>query len=242
MTLGSRVIVLDEDTNSRRYTERFLRTHGHDVVICADPARFLDRPPEDVPSCVVLELEMASMNGLVVQAEVARRDDQPPLVFTSRTANVAGCIQALKGGAVDCLMKPVDGRQLLDAIARALRQDERERASRAVRQEARVRLRQLSTREQQVCGYLMEGRLNKQIAGELSISESTVKVHRSRAMHKLGLQSVVELVRLMDQAYGEAVLGAQEARNLFALPARYLEPARGADAGSAPPRRLALAL
>jgi FixJ family two-component response regulator len=199
-----RVIVVDGDPGFRRSTERLLRSRGFEVEGYAHPARFLERPPEDLPACLLLELAMPGMSGLEVQDELARRGSSLPVVFLSGRPDLPGSVQAMKRGAVDCLLKPLDPRQLLEAIQCSLRRDERARAARAAQQQARERLRRLTVRELQVCDGLMRGMLNKQMAAALGLAESTVKVHRSRMMKKLGLESVVGLVRLMDQAFGPA--------------------------------------
>jgi FixJ family two-component response regulator len=145
---------------------------------------------------------MPGMSGLEAQHALSLRDYPHPIVFMSGHADVATSIQAMKRGAVDFLLKPFDEQAVLEAIERALHQDSRAMVASSAREDARARLARLTARELQVCKFLMDGLLNKQIAAELGIAESTVKVHRSRMMEKLGLSSLVALTRLVDQAAG----------------------------------------
>jgi FixJ family two-component response regulator len=196
------IIVVDDDDGFRASTVRFLRSAGYEVESYAGPEEFLSRPPSEGPTCVLLDLRMPDMSGLEAQHALALRDYRHPIVFMSGHADAATSIQAMKRGAVDFLLKPFEEQAVLDAIERSLRQDTQALAASSAQQEARVRLGRLTAREHQVCGYLMEGMLNKQIAAALGIAESTVKVHRSRMMEKLGVGSLVALTRLMDQAAG----------------------------------------
>ena len=202
MIQRGRVIIVDDDAGFRASTERFLRSVGYEVESYPHPALLLDRPPDDEPTCVLLDLRMPGMSGLELQEELARRGHDLPIVFMTGHGDVAAGVQAMKRGAVDFLLKPFDEPRVLEAIERSLRRASREQAGRIARDEARARVGRLTTRERQVCDYLMTGRLNKQIASELGIAESTVKVHRSRMMEKLGVDSVVALMRLLDQAAG----------------------------------------
>ncbi len=200
MIQPARVIVVDDDDAFRASTERFLRSVGYDVEGYSDPTPLLDREPDDEPTCVLLDLRMARMSGLEAQGELARRGHTLPIVFMTAHGDVAASVQAMKRGAVDFLEKPFDEQRVLDAIERSVSRDRREHAANTATREARDRLRRLTARERQVCDYLMQGLLNKQIAAELGIAESTVKVHRSRMMEKLGVDSVVALMRLLDRA------------------------------------------
>lgn len=195
------VIVVDDDDGFRRSVGRFLQSAGFEVEAYADPAALLDRGSDDELACVVLlDLRMPGMSGLEAQNELARRGFPHPIVFMSAHADVAASVQAMKRGAFDFLVKPFDEQELLDVIGRSLGQDASAHAARDARQHALERLERLTSRERQVSDHLMRGMLNKQIAWELGIAESTVKVHRSRMMAKLGVDSVVGLMRLLDRA------------------------------------------
>jgi FixJ family two-component response regulator len=195
------VVVVDDDDGFRASTVRFLRSVGYEVESYARPDELLARPPSEGPTCVLLDLRMPGMSGLEAQHALALRDHHP-IVFMSGHADAATSIQAMKRGAVDFLLKPFEEQAVLDAIERSLRQDAQALAASGARDGARARLARLTARERQVCGHLMQGMLNKQIAAALGIAESTVKVHRSRMMEKLGVGSLVALTRLMDQAAG----------------------------------------
>jgi FixJ family two-component response regulator len=203
ITPNAKVLVVDDDSGFRTSIDRFLRSVGYAVETFDSPAKLLDRAdrkPDDVPTCVLLDLRMPGMSGLETQNELMRRRDAPPIVFVTAHGDVPASVQAMKKGAVDFLEKPFDEQRVLEAIERALGKNVQDRSVRVAAQQARARLDRLTARERQVCDYLMAGLINKQIASELNIAESTVKVHRSRMMEKLGIGSVVALMRLRDQA------------------------------------------
>ena len=203
ITPNAKVLVVDDDAGFRTSIDRFLRSVGYAVETFDSPAKLLDRAdrkPDDIPTCVLLDLRMPGMSGLEAQNELMRRRDAPPIVFVTAHGDVPASVQAMKKGAVDFLEKPFDEQRVLEAIERALGKNVQDRSARIAAQQARARLDRLTARERQVCDYLMAGLINKQIAAELGIAESTVKVHRSRMMEKLGIGSVVALMRLRDQA------------------------------------------
>ena len=203
ITPNAKVLVVDDDAGFRTSIDRFLRSVGYAVETFDSPAKLLDRAdrkPDDIPTCVLLDLRMPGMSGLEAQSELLRRRDAPPIVFVTAHGDVPASVQAMKKGAVDFLEKPFDEQRVLEAIERAVGKNVQDRSARVAAQQARARLDRLTARERQVCDYLMAGLINKQIAAELGIAESTVKVHRSRMMEKLGIGSVVALMRLRDQA------------------------------------------
>ena len=200
ITPNAKVLVVDDDEGFRTSIERFLRSVGYAVEVFDSPAKLLERAPDDVPTCVLLDLRMPGMSGLEAQNELMRRGDAPPIVFVTAHGDVPASVQAMKKGAIDFLEKPFDEQRVLEAIERSVSKDVQDRSARIASQQARARLDRLTARERQVCDYLMAGLINKQIAAELGIAESTVKVHRSRMMEKLGIDSVVALMRLREQA------------------------------------------
>ena len=203
ITPNAKVLVVDDDAGFRTSIDRFLRSVGYAVETFDSPAKLLDRAdrkPDDIPTCVLLDLRMPGMSGLEAQNELMRRRDAHPIVFVTAHGDVPASVQAMKKGAVDFLEKPFDEQRVLEAIERAVGKNVQDRSARVAAQQARARLDRLTARERQVCDYLMAGLINKQIAAELGIAESTVKVHRSRMMEKLGIGSVVALMRLRDQA------------------------------------------
>jgi len=192
-----RVFVVDDDPRVLRSVERVLRANGFDVAAYTCPLAFLERLPHDGPGCVLLDLVMPGLSGLDVQMAVAARDSALPVIFLSGHSDVATTARAMRSGAVDFLVKPIDESDLLDAIARAgaraLALQQQHRTAR----DADTRFARLTRREQQVSELVACGLPNKQIASRLGIVEKTIKVHRGRAMHKLEVSSVAALVRLL---------------------------------------------
>jgi FixJ family two-component response regulator len=148
---------------------------------------------------VVVDLRMPEVGGLELQEELERRGSHLPLVFLTGHGDVSSSVRAMKAGAIDFLTKPCEDTDLLAAVERALQRDARERAARGEQQAFRTRFEALTPREREVCWLVAQGLLNKQIAVELGAAEKTIKVHRGRVMEKLGVESVAELVRLVDQ-------------------------------------------
>jgi FixJ family two-component response regulator len=181
MAAEPRVFVLDDDPHVLRALERFLRASGFVVEAFSSPSSFLARLPYDGTACVILDLQM---------------------VFLSGKGDVPSTATAMRRGAVDFLVKPVNEAQLLDAVARALAQAVDWRERRRAELDATERLARLTRRERQVCDLVASGFLNKQIAFKLGTSEKTVKVHRGRVMRKLEVDSVAALVRLLSRVSG----------------------------------------
>jgi FixJ family two-component response regulator len=167
------------------------------VETFTSPTAFLDRPTYDGIACLLLDLKMPGLTGLDVQGEMSRKGIDMPIVFLSAEGDVPSTARAMREGAVDFLVKPVDEQQLLEALERARVQAVALRQQQRREQEAEERLSRLTKRERQVCDLVAQGLLNKQIASELGMSEKTVKVHRGRVTRKLNVDSVAALVRLM---------------------------------------------
>jgi FixJ family two-component response regulator len=197
MTDELRVFVVDDDASVLKAIERLLRSHGFAVEAFKSPSAFLTRSPHDGPGCLLLDLRMPELSGLDVQDEMKRRGIWLPIVFLSGEGDVPSTARAMRDGAVDFLVKPVGESQLLEAIARARDRSVTLREERRLEREADERFARLTKREREVCDLVAEGLLNKQIAYELGTSEKTVKVHRGRVMHKLEVDSVAALVRLL---------------------------------------------
>jgi FixJ family two-component response regulator len=153
----------------------------------------------DRPACVVLDLRLPGPSGLELQESLIRSGHDVPIVFISGHADVPSSVRAIKAGAVDFLQKPFSDQALLDIIHGALRRDREARRDRAEVASIRVRFDTLTPRERDVLRLVIQGRLNKQIAGDLGISEKTVKFHRGRVMEKTQVGSVAELVRQADR-------------------------------------------
>lgn len=197
MERTSRVLIVDDDRAVLRALTRLLRVHGFAVETFDSPGAFLERPRPDDTACVVLDLSMPGVSGLQVQQAVVRRGNDIPIIFLSGASDVPTAARAMRDGAVDFLVKPIDAGQLLAAVSEALARDAAGRERREQQRLANERLSLLTAREREVCQLVARGLQNKQIASELSIAEKTVKVHRGRAMQKLQLRSVADLVRLL---------------------------------------------
>ena len=193
------VFVIDDDESMRRALERLLRSDGLQVETFSAASEFIARPLPDRPACVILDLRMPGLSGLEVQDSLARAGREIPIIFISGYADVPSSVRALKAGAFDFLQKPFSDQQLLDVIHEALERDRNERRRRAERAAVRQRFDTLTPRERDVLYLVLQGRLNKQIAAELGISEKTVKFHRGRVMDKTQAGSVAELVRLAEK-------------------------------------------
>jgi len=193
------VFVIDDDDSVRRSLERLLRSVDLDVETFASAQDFLRKPMPDRPACVVLDLRLPGPSGLELQESLNRSGHDVPIVFISGHADVPSSVRAIKAGAVDFLQKPFSDQALLDIIHGALRRDREARRDRAEVASIRVRFDTLTPRERDVLRLVIQGRLNKQIAGDLGISEKTVKFHRGRVMEKTQAGSVAELVRQADR-------------------------------------------
>jgi FixJ family two-component response regulator len=196
------VFVIDDDPQVRSALKFLFESAGLGVETFASAMAFLERPAHPGPSCLVLDLELPELNGLEVQERLARAGVSIPIVFLSGRADVPSTAKAMRDGAVDFLVKPVDDSRLLDAVTRALTRSAEtyEKQSEQIESAARPRLARLTARERQVMDLVARGLLNKQIAFELGISDETVKVHRGHAMRKLEVDSVASLVRLLDRS------------------------------------------
>jgi FixJ family two-component response regulator len=194
------VFVVDDDPSVRKSLTRLIGSAGYAVEAFASAREFLGRERYPGPSCLVLDVRMPGLTGLDLQAALARAGRRMSIVFVTGHGNVSIGVKAMKAGAVDFLTKPVDDKDLLAAIERAVAKDVQDTGAEARVTETRERVQMLTPRETEVFALVVTGMLNKQIASELRISEKTVKVHRARVMEKMRAGSVAELVRLADRA------------------------------------------
>ncbi len=196
MPMPSEVFVVDDDASVRTALQRLLRSAGHSVRTFESAEAFLTARYQLGPGCLVLDLRLPDLSGLELHGRL-RQSEGPviPVIFITGFADIPTSVQAIKGGAVDFLPKPVTDEALLRAVAGALAQEEHLRAERAEIQEIWRRFQSLTPRETEVMRLVVAGRLNKQIARDLGISEKTVKVHRGRAMAKMGVRRVAQLTR-----------------------------------------------
>ena len=189
------VYVVDDDPSVLKATSRLLRATGFEVRAFPSAVAYLEQFDADAAGCLVLDLNMPAVNGLQLQQALAQRGGAPAIIFLSGQADVPKSVEAMKGGAVEFLTKPVDASALVGAVRAALETDRRQRDVRAGRMAVAKRLATLTPREEQVLRGVVAGKLNKQIAGELGTAEKTVKVHRGRVMEKMQVDSVAALVQ-----------------------------------------------
>jgi FixJ family two-component response regulator len=191
-----RVFVIDDDASVRGSLIRLLRSAGYETEAFDSAQAFLGRAPVAGVACLILDLSMPGVTGSELQERLARTAPELPIIFLSGHAGVPDSVQAMKRGAVDFLTKPVDEEVLLAAIETALERHRQCLAQNAEIKSIRQRIATLTPRELETAQWVIAGLLNKRIAAELDIAETTVKIHRSRIKEKLGVDSVAELVRL----------------------------------------------
>ena len=190
------VFVVDDDVSVRESLELLIRCEGWRPLTFASAQEFLDYPRVHVPNCLVLDVSLPGLNGLDLQRLVAGDRTDMPIIFITGYGDVPMTVQAMKAGAVEFLTKPFNDDVLLSAILAAL---ERSRVALGIEAEMRVlrdRYESLSQRERQVMALVVSGLLNKQVGGELGISEITVKAHRGKVMQKMKADSLSDLVRM----------------------------------------------
>ena len=192
------VFLIDDDAPVRDALSRLLRAHRFDVAAFASPKEFLEHYNPDAPGCLVLDLKMRG-NGFGLQRTLQEKGSLWPIIFLTGHGDVPKSVQALKGGAVDFLTKPVNDTDLLAAVRVAIEKDRTRRHEQEELSEIRVRLGTLTPREREVLEYVVAGKLNKQIAVDLGTVEQTVKAHRAQVMEKMRVRSVAELVRLTER-------------------------------------------
>ena len=190
------VHVVDDDVAFRRAMGRVLTAAGHTPRLYATADEYLACDDDRGPACLLLDLRLRGGTGLQVQTALARREDARPVIFVSAHADIPSTVEAMRGGALDFLTKPVPTGVLLQAIDGALRRDIERETRRTRREEVKQRYASLTPRERQVMSGVVAGRLNKQICFALNSAERTVKTHRARVMEKMEVRSVAELVRL----------------------------------------------
>ena len=198
--LGARpsVLVVDDDPEFRDSVARLLRSVDLETRHFSSVADFLKADLPDGPTCLVLDVRLPGQSGLELQRELAAADRQIPIIFITAHADVPMTVQAMKGGAIEFLTKPFRDQELLDAVDAGLMRDRVRRERDKALGELRERFETLSSREREIMFQVTAGRLNKQIAHEIGIAESTVKVHRTNLMRKMKARSVPELSRMAD--------------------------------------------
>jgi RNA polymerase sigma factor (sigma-70 family) len=194
----SSVSVIDDDPEFRESVARLLRTIGLASRQFSSVSEFLKADPIDGPTCLVLDVRLPGQSGLDLQRELTAANRLVPIIFMTAHADVPMSVQAMKGGAIEFLTKPFRDQDLLDAVEAGLVRDRSRREREELSRSLRERFDSLSSREREIMVEVAAGRLNKQIANDFGISESTVKVHRTHLMRKMKARSLPELSRMAD--------------------------------------------
>jgi len=193
------IYLVDDDVSVREGVADLLRSVGLRVEAFASPKEFLDRKRPDAPGCLILDIRLPGPSGLELQRMLLSSDNQLPIIFISAHGDIPMSVRAIKSGAIEFLTKPLNDQQLLDAVHAGIERDRGRRQEAHTLTELRLRFDTLTQREREILSLVVSGKPNKQIAAHLDLSEMTVKVHRSQAMHKMKAKSVIELVRMADK-------------------------------------------
>ena len=193
------VFVIDDDASVRDALEDLLRSVGLAAESFGSTLEFLQSKRRDAPGCVILDVRLPGPSGLEFQRTLTESGVRLPIIFISGHGDIPMSVRALKSGAIEFLTKPLNEQALLDAVWAGIERDRTRRLEAKTVAELQERFNSLTPRERAVFTLLVAGRLNKQIAGELALSENTVKVHRSQITRKLQARSLVDLVRIADK-------------------------------------------
>jgi FixJ family two-component response regulator len=193
------VLVVDDEPAVRESVGRLLRSIGLDALLFASVPDFLKYERLDIPTCLVLDVRMPGGSGLDLQRELAAADVGIPIIFMTGHGDVPMSVQAMKRGAIEFLTKPCRDQDLIDAIQLGLARDRARRENEKALGALRAQLESLTPREREIIVHVVKGRLSKQIAGDIGVSEPTVKVHRSNLMRKMNVRSLAELGRIADR-------------------------------------------
>ena len=198
LTREAVVVVIEDDASVRAALKELIESVGLKVRPYASAGAFFEAHIPDTTSCLVLDVRLPEVSGIKVQEELSRTGVYVPIVFVTGHADVAMAVRAMKAGAVDFLTKPFRSQDLLDAVFAALERDCARRKMQQWRSILREHYELLSARERQVIARVAVGKLNKQIAADLGLSEVTVKVHRASAMRKMRATSLAHLVKMLE--------------------------------------------
>jgi FixJ family two-component response regulator len=210
MNVGDAIIhVIDDDAAVRRALSRLLRSDGMRVEVYATADDFLAHQPLIGTGCVILDVQMPGMSGPDLQNYLADSGQTLPVIFLTGHGDIPTSVQSMKKGAVDFLLKPVDGDILLRTVRTALERNTAEQAHCRQLQDVQRHLSLLSPREREVLEHVLRGRLNKQIAADLGIAEKTVKVHRGRVMEKMETASLAKLIQMCSTSYADFTQAAE---------------------------------
>jgi FixJ family two-component response regulator len=193
------VVIVDDDPAIRESLGSLLRSVGLQVRALASVAEFLKSEPPGEPGCLILDVRLPGSSGLELQRELAAANIRIPIIFITAHGDIPMTVQAMKGGAIEFLTKPVRDQDLLEAIQLGLVRDRSRREAESTLGALQARFETLTPREREVMAQVAQGRLNKQIAGDIGISEITVKVHRGQVMRKMKASSLPDLARMADK-------------------------------------------
>jgi FixJ family two-component response regulator len=193
------VFIVDDDASVREALGRLMRSAGLRVEAFASAEEFLNRARSDAPSCLVLDVQLPDLSGLDLQRRMVDANNEMPIVFITGHGDIPTTVRAMKAGAIEFLTKPLVEGDVLESIRQAIARDRVVRHHNAETAYLRARRASLTPREEEIMEWVVSGLLNKQIAGELGISEETVKVHRGHVMRKMGADSLADLVRMSER-------------------------------------------
>jgi FixJ family two-component response regulator len=198
MSDGAVVHIIDDDESLRSALDSLLRSVGLETRVFGSVRQFLDAGPAEAPGCIVLDVRLPGMSGLDFQSQLADLGVHLPVVLITGHGDIPMSVRAMKAGAVDFLQKPFRDQDMIDAVSTAITRDRERRSSDSEQRNVRDRFATLSPREQQVMMLVTAGKMNKQVAGDLGLSEITVKIHRGSAMRKMGARTLADLVRMAE--------------------------------------------
>lgn len=193
------VVIIDDDPEFRESLGRLLRSVGLEYRLFASIAEFLEAEQPERPTCLVLDVRLPGRSGLDFQRDLAESNVNLPIVFITGYGDIPMTVRAMKGGAIEFLTKPFRDQDLLDAVYVGLDRDRERRRGDEALSALRARFDVLTPRERAILIQVVEGRLNKQIASDMGVTETTVKVHRSNMMRKIKVASLAELCRMVDK-------------------------------------------
>lgn len=198
---GALVYVVDDDVSAREGVARLICSAGLTAKTFVSGEEFLAAARSKTPGCLILDVNLPGLNGLDLQQELAESDTEVPIIFLTGHGDIPMTVRAVQAGAANFLTKPVDGEELLKAVRQALERSRLVLAHETEMQELRDRYASLTPRETQVMALVVSGLLNKQVGGELGISEKTVKAHRGQVMQKMKANSVANLVKMGEKLH-----------------------------------------
>jgi FixJ family two-component response regulator len=194
------IFLVDDDPGVLKALTRLLDTQGYEVRAFSSPVEFLAQHDRSIPGCAIFDVSMPGLDGIELQAALKAGGVERPVIFITGVGDIPVTVQAMKAGAVDFLTKPVKSRQLLAAVALAAEKETQALELRTELASINDRFSKLTPREREVLTHVIAGRLNKQIAADLGTVEKTIKLHRGRMMHKVGVRTVADLVRIAERA------------------------------------------